>query len=255
MTGSVVRGGTGATTRTVFERTNETLAALRQGYPKFYSMADLGTQSRRRWVPLDKAVDGGRVELMFRHYVEESGDRRFACHQVADAFAHGVIGRAVASFVSTGRVWDTGAENLAVRTDIDGGLDWAGVRDTTLRVLPDDPSAGAPGTAVLPCEEALAAWLACRSRPTLEHVFAGLAEVSNCRLPMLWSIVGENVLGAATMVPTFAGTSPETGHRRGQLVLSALHDAGLAVRTRSSLPRTPGAGPIPVKERNWRTFS
>ena len=254
MTGSVVNDET-IVTRAVFDQTNEMLGSLRQGYPKFYSMADLKTQSRRRWVPLERAVDGGRVETMFRHYLDESGDRRFATYLVADAFAHGVLGRVVASFVSTGRVWDTGAENLAVRTDIDGGLDWAGVRDTTLRVLPDDPCAGSDGTIVLPCEEALACWIACRSRPTLESVYDGLSSVSGCRPSTLWSIVGESVLGAATLVPSFAGTSPETGHRRGQLVLDALHNAGLAVRTRSSLPRTPGAGPIPVRERNWRTVA
>lgn len=240
-------------TRSVFAETADVLGGFRSGYPKFYSMADLGTQSRRRWVPLERAVDGGRVELMFRNYFAESGDIRFSTYLVAEAFSHGVIGRAVASFVTTGRVWDTGAENLAVRTDIEGGLDWAGVRDTTLRVLPEDPSAGMPGTVVLPCEQALAQWLACRSRTTLAPVFAGLAEVSNCGVDTLWSMAGECVLGAATIVPTFAGTSPETGYRRGQYVLQALHDSGLAVRRRSSLPRTPGAGPIPVRDRGWRS--
>lgn len=240
-------------TRTVFDETVDVLAGFRPGYPKFYSMADLTTQSRRRWVPLEQAVQGGRVEMMFRNYFAESGDLRFATYLVTEAFSHGVLGRAVASFVTTGRVWDTGAENLAVRTDIEGGLDWAGVRDTTLRVLPCDEAADGPGTVVLPCEEALAYWLACRSRTTLTPVLEGLAAVSNCRVDTLWSTVGESVLGAATIVPTFAGTSPETGYRRGQLVLQALHDSGLAVRRRSSLPRTPGSGPIPVRDRGWRS--
>ncbi|MFN3601551.1 MAG: hypothetical protein ACK4UY_09210 [Dietzia sp.] len=240
-------------TRTVFDDTVDVLAGFRPGYPKFYSIADLGTQSRRRWVPLERAVDGGRVETMFRNYFAESGDIRFSTYLVADAFAHGVIGRAVASFVTIGRVWDTGAENLAVRTDIEGGLDWAGVRDTSLRLLCDDPSAGSPGTVVLPCEQALAQWLACRSRMTLSPVFEDLSRVSNCSVDTLWSVVGECVLGAATIVPTFADTSSETGYRRGQLVLQALHDSGLAVRRRSALPRTPGSGPIPVRDRGWRS--
>lgn len=240
-------------TRTVFDDTVDVLGGFRPGYPKFYSIADLGTQSRRRWVPLEPAVDGGRVEMMFRNYFAESGDLRFSTYLVADAFAHGVLGRAVASFVTIGRVWDTGAENLAVRTDIEGGLDWAGVRDTTLRVLPDDPAAGSPGTVVLPCEQSLAYWLAGRSRTTLTPVFASLAAVSNCSVETLWSMVGECVLGAATIVPTFADTNTETGYRRGQYVLQALHDSGLAVRRRSRLPRTPGAGPIPVRDRGWRS--
>lgn len=240
-------------TRTVFDETVDVLGSFRAGYPKFYSMADLGMQSRRRWVPLEQAVDSGRVEMMFRNYFAESGDIRFSTYLVAEAFSHGVIGRAVASFVTTGRVWDTGAENLAVRTDIEGGLDWAGVRDTTLRMLPGDPVAGSPGTVVLPCEQALAQWLACRSRTTLTPVFEGLSEVTKCGVDTLWSMAGECVLGAATIVPTFAETSAETGYRRGQFVLQALHDAGLAVRRRSSLPRTPGAGPIPVRERGWRS--
>lgn len=240
--------------RTAFDDTVDVLGGFRAGYPKFYSIADLRTQSRRRWVPLERAVDSGRVETMFRNHFAESGDIRFSTYLVADAFAHGVIGRAVASFVTTGRVWDTGAENLAVRTDIEGGLDWAGVRDTTLRVLPDDPSAGAPGTVVLPCEQAIAQWLACRSRATLAPVFDGLAGVSSCSTETLWSVVGECILGAATIVPTFADTNTETGYRRGQLVLQALHDAGLAVRRRSALPRTPGSGPIPVRDRSRRSL-
>lgn len=240
-------------TRTVFDDTVEVLGGFRAGYPKFYSIADLKRQSRRRWVPLERAVDGGRVELMFRNHFEDSGDIRFSTYLVAEAFTHGVLGRAVASFVTIGRVWDTGAENLAVRTDIEGGLDWAGVRDTTLRVLPDDPVAGSPGTVILPCEQALAQWLACRSRSTLTTVFDGLSEVSNCSVETLWSMAGECVLGAATIVPTFAGTSQEVGDRRGQMVLQALHDSGLAVRKRSRLPRTPGAGPIPVRDRGRRS--
>lgn len=236
-------------TRTVFDETVEVLGGFRSGYPKFYSMADLGRHSRRRWVRLENAVDGGRVELMFRNYFADSGDIRFATYLVADAFAHAVLGRAVASFVTTGRVWDTGAENMSVRTDIEGGLDWAGVRDTTMRVLPDDTAAGRPGVVVLPCERSLAQWLACRSRTTLATVFEGLADVSNCGVDTLWSMAGECVLGAATIVPTFAGTNQDTAHRRGQYVLGALHDSGLAVRRRSSLPRTPGAGPIPVREK------
>lgn len=236
-------------TRTVFEETVDILGGFRPGYPKFYSMADLGRHSRRRWVPLENAVDGGRVEFMFRNYFAESGDIRFATYLVAEAFSHAVLGRAVASFVTTGRVWDTGAENMAVRTDIEGGLDWAGVRDTTLRVLPGDPAASGPGVFALPCERSLAQWLACRSRTTLAPVFEGLADVSNCGTDTLWSMAGECVLGAATIVPTFAGSSQETAYRRGQYVLGALHDSGLAVRRRSSLPRTPGAGPIPVREK------
>lgn len=236
-------------TRTVFQETVDVLGGFRSGYPKFYSMADLGRHSRRRWVPLENAVDGGRVELMFRNYFAESGDIRFATYLVADAFSHAVLGRAVASFVTTGRVWDTGAENMAVRTDIEGGLDWAGVRDTTMRVLPGDPAAGQPGAVVLPCERSLAQWLACRSRTTLATVFEGLSEVSNCGVDTLWSMAGECVLGAATIVPNFAGANQETAYRRGQYVLGALHGSGLAVRRRSSLPRTPGAGPIPAREK------
>ena len=157
-------------TRTVFDDTVEALGGFRAGYPKFYSIADLGTQSRRRWVPLEQAVDSGRVELMFRNHFAESGDIRFSTYLVAEAFTHGVLGRAVASFVTIGRVWDTGAENMAVRTDIEGGLDWAGVRDTTLRVLPDDPVAGSPGTVILPCEQALAQWLASTRHKATAHI-------------------------------------------------------------------------------------
>ena len=38
-----------------------------------------------------------------------------------------------------GRAWDTGLENLWVHVDSEGAIDWLGVVDPTLRVLPDDP--------------------------------------------------------------------------------------------------------------------
>ena len=50
-------------TRTVFDDTVDVLGGFRPGYPKFYSIADLGSQSRRRWVPLEQAVEGGRDRL------------------------------------------------------------------------------------------------------------------------------------------------------------------------------------------------
>src|SRR5699024_10263204 len=79
----------------VFDETVSVLGGFRPGYPKFYSIAGLGEHSRRRWVPLERAVEGGRVERMFRDYFTESGDIRFATYLVADAFAHAVLGRAV----------------------------------------------------------------------------------------------------------------------------------------------------------------
>ena len=237
-----------------FEQTSEALAALRPGYPKFYSMADLGMQSRRRWVPLTEAVESGRVEKMFRHYYDESRDRRYSTYQVADAFTHGVLGRVMASFIALDRIWDTGPENLSVRTDIDGGLDWAGVHDTRLRSLSEESHTSRGGSHMMPCEVSLAHWLVCRSTPTLNHVFDGLSSISRCHPDILWAMVGRSIIGASTLIPTFSGTSPESGYRRGQLVLQSMHVAGLAVRTRSTLPRTPGSGPIPVRERGWRTF-
>ena len=59
--------------------------------------------------------------------------------QLAATLAHVVIGRVVALVVLEGRAWDTGLENLWVHVDSEGAIDWVGVVDPTLRVLPDDP--------------------------------------------------------------------------------------------------------------------
>lgn len=88
MTGSTLPARP-VSTQTIFDETVATLGGFRSGYPKFYSIADLKAQSRRRWVPLERAVDSGRVELMFRNYFTDSGDIRFSTYLVAEAFTHG----------------------------------------------------------------------------------------------------------------------------------------------------------------------
>ncbi|WP_083739995.1 iron reductase [Mycobacterium sp. MS1601] len=222
------------------------LRALYPECPRVYGVAVMGDLSKRRWWPLAAAVTGDRLETMFTAAAEEMDSRTAAAQQLAATLAHAVIGRVVALVVLEGRAWDTGLENLWVHVDSEGAIDWLGVVDPTVRVLPDDPCArnGRPaeGVVELPSEAALATWIAHRCHRSLSPLFAKLHQVSGGAVSVesMWHTVGTAIVVAATQVPMLAGYSEAVGMRRGQAVLDALVGFGLPVRGQSRL-RRPGS--------------
>jgi hypothetical protein len=219
---------------------HESSRRLRELYPecpRVYGVAVMGDLSRRRWWPLSEVLTTDRLQAMFELAAEQTDNRAAVTQQLAATLAHVVVGRVVPLLVLEGRAWDTGLENLWVHVDSGGAIDWVGVVDPTLRVLPQDPAAG-NGAVVLPSEAALTTWVAHRSHRTLEPLFAKLAVISGRAMSVasMWHIVGVAVVGAATQVPLLAGTSELTSMRRGQAVLDALVGFGLPVRGTSRMP-------------------
>jgi hypothetical protein len=141
------------------------LCQLTPETPRVYSVAVMTDVSRRRWWPL------------------------------VSTLAHVVIGRPVALLALEGRAWDAGPENLWVHTDSDGAIDWVGVVDPTLRILPDDPQAGSGDVVRVPGEAAVAMWTAHRCHRTLAPLFARLHDVSGGALAVsrMWHSVGPAV--------------------------------------------------------------
>ncbi|OKH79962.1 iron reductase [Mycobacterium sp. ST-F2] len=199
--------------------------------PRVYGVAVMDDISRRRWWPLAEAVTGDRLQAMFDVAVADTGSDSVAAHQVAAMLAHVVIGRVVPLLMLEGRAWDPGLENLWVHIDSEGGIDWVGVADPTLRVLPRDPVFG-DGVVAFPGEEALATWLAHRCHRALTPLFAKLFEISGgvLAVPGMWQIVGSAVIGTATQVPLLAGVGEADGMRRAQAVLDTLVGFGAPVR-------------------------
>lgn len=212
------------------------LRALQPGYPRVYAPATMADQGRRRWWRLADGVREGRIELMYRRHAAEMVSAGIAAEVVATALIHAVVGRVVAPVVCDGRAWDPGIENLWVHTDNDGGVDWAGLSDTTIRVVDGDPLAGRQGVVTLPCDRALDVWLAHRWETALELVCETLARCAGLSRARFWVLVGECVLGAATYVPELARTGSDRGTERGRALLAALAERGLPVR-RSCLVR------------------
>lgn len=223
---------------------HESSRRLRELYPqspRVYGVAVLADVSARRWWPLESVITSDRLQVMFDAATSEM-DSHAAARDLAATLVHSVIGRVIALVVLEGRAWDTGLENLWVHVDADGGIDWVGVVDPMLRVLPDDPywATGAHGrdaVVALPSEAALSTWVAHRCHRTLEPLFAQLHAVSAGAVSVeeMWQLVGSAVVTAATQVPLLAATSELTAMRRGQAVLDALVGFGLPVRKR----RTP----------------
>jgi hypothetical protein len=223
---------------------------LRELYPqcpRVYGVAVLADVSVRRWWPLESALTTDRLQTMFDAAAVDM-DRRSAARQLAATLVHTVIGRVVALVVLEARAWDTGLENLWVHVDSDGVIDWAGVVDPTVRMLPGDPyfedgdrDCLRDGVAQLPSEAALTTWVAHRCHRTLQPLFAKLHAVSGEAISVatMWHIVGSMVVAAATQVPQLAGTDELSAMRRGQAVLDALVGFGLPVRGPSTL--RPGA--------------
>ena len=213
---------------------HESSRRLRELYPqcpRVYGVAVLSDVSVRRWWPLESALRTDRLDVMFDAAAMDM-DRRGAARQLAATLIHAVIGRVVALVVLEARAWDTGLENLWVHVDSDGVIDWAGVVDPTVRVLPDDSDCGRDGVVQLPSEAALTTWVAHRCHRTLGPLFGKLQTVSDGAVshPSMWHIVGSMVVAAATQVPRLAGTDELTAMRRGQAVLDALVSFGLPVR-------------------------
>jgi hypothetical protein len=237
---------------------HESSRRLRELYPespRVYGVAVLADVSIRRWWPLASALTTNRLQDMFARAAVDM-DRRGAARQLAGTLVHTVIGRVVALVVLEGRAWDTGLENLWVHVDSDGVIDWAGVVDPTVRVLPDDPyfahrhsDSRAEGVVRLPSEAALATWVAHRSHRTLEPLFAKLHMVSGGALSIaaMWHIVGSFVVATATQVPQLARADEVTAMRRGQAVLDALVGFGLPVRGRSTPRRRTHANPCEIR--------
>jgi hypothetical protein len=221
---------------------HESSRRLRELYPqcpRVYGVAVLGDVTIRRWWPLESAVRTHRLKAMFDAAIVDM-DRRSAARQLAAMLVHTVIGRVVALVVLEARAWDTGIENLWVHVDSDGVIDWAGVVDPTVRVLPDDPyltegDRPGEGTVRLPSEAALTTWVAHRCHRTLKSLFAEVHAVSGGAISIaaMWQIVGSTVVATATQVPQLAGADELAAMRRGQAVLDALAGFGLPVRGQS----------------------
>jgi hypothetical protein len=74
-----------------------------------------------------------------------------------------------------------------MHVDSEGAIDWAGVTDPTLRVLPEDPTA--TGVVRLPGETALATWVAHRCHRSLQPVLDELERRGQAVLDALMCFV------------------------------------------------------------------
>ena len=211
------------------------LRRLTPDSPRVQGVAVLADVSRRRWWPLDSAVADGRLREMFEASAADLGNRRGAGQHLAAALVHAVAGRVVTLLTLEGRAWDAGPGNLWLHNDSEGAVDWAGVVDPTLRVLPDD--AATDDVVRLPGEAALATWTAHRCHLSLAPLFAELCDLTGGALSTaaMWRMVGTCVVVTATGIPLRTGAGEQICMRRGQAVLDALTTFGLPVR---ALPRT-----------------
>lgn len=225
---------------------HESSRRLRELYPecpRVYGVAVMGDLTRRRWWPLWEVLTTDRLLRMYQAAAAETDSRVAVAQQLAAMLSHVVIGRVIPLLALEGRAWDTGLENLWVHVDSEGAIDWVGVADPTLRVLPDDAYFTGRGglrrrhpardrIVALPNEAALATWVAHRSHRALTPLFDKLADVTGGALavPAMWHVVGAAVVSAATQVPLLAGSSELTSMRRGQAVLDALVGFGAPVR-------------------------
>lgn len=213
-----------------FEGTRARLLALAAGAPRVYAVACIDEEPRRRWWFLGGPERQQRIELLYNRALADVGDPRIAAEQVAGSLIHAVIGRVLAPFALDGRVWDPGLDNLWVHQDSDGCIDWAGVADDTLRVLPADPASDHRDVVVLPCERAMAVWTAHRAVTALSAIYASIREIAPLDAGRFWAIVGRTVVTGASQLPLLCGASLRTAGRRGQLLLDAFVAMGFPVR-------------------------
>ncbi|WP_241386901.1 hypothetical protein [Rhodococcus sp. CH91] len=213
-----------------FEDTRTRLRALAAGAPRVYAVACIDEEPRRRWWFLGGPERQQRIEMLYERALLDVDDPRIAAEQVAGALIHAIVGRVLAPYALEGRVWDPGLENLWLHQDSDGCIDWAGIGDDTLRVLPGDRAAGARHVVVLPCEDAMAVWTAHRATTALTAVHAALRALAPLSTFRFWGIVGRTIVTGAAQLPVLGGASRRTAARRGQALLDAFVAAGYPVR-------------------------
>jgi hypothetical protein len=213
-----------------FDDTRRRLESLTAGAPRVYAVACVDEEPRRRWWYLGGMERTHRIELLYARAREDVEDPRIAAEQVAAALIHAVTGRVLAPYVLEGRVWDPGLDNLWLHQDSDGCIDWAGVADDTLRVLPDDHAADSGDVVVLPCEEAMAVWTAHRAVSALTAVHGAVCRSAPLDGPRFWAMVGRSVVTGAAQLPILGGGSRRVAARRGQILLDAFVAAGFPVR-------------------------
>lgn len=224
------------TRETALDASCSRLRSLNPDYPRMFAVATMADEGKRRWWSLAKDLRGDRVSRMFARSLEDVPIADVAVTQVATSLIHAVVGRVVALVVLEGRAWDPGVENLWIHMDSDENIDWAGVVDETLRVLPDDPFTGHPRTVTVPCEQALLLWTVHRCLTSLRAVFDAVAACGPLDEDRFWALVGESVLGTATFLPILAGEGEAVAQRRGQGLLDAFVATGVPVRSRGRTP-------------------
>ncbi|MGA4691972.1 hypothetical protein ACPCXD_17085 [Rhodococcus sp. AB351] len=213
-----------------FEDTRARLRALAAGAPRVYAVACIDEEPRRRWWFLGGGERQQRIEALYDRALLDTEDPRIAVEQVAGALIHAVVGRVLAPYALEGRVWDPGLDNLWLHQDSDGCIDWAGLADDTLRVLPEDRAVGQRDVVVLPCKRAMAVWTAHRAATALEAVHLALRSLAPLDRNRFWAIVGRTVVTGAAQLPVLGGASRRTAARRGQALLDAFVAAGYPVR-------------------------
>ncbi|MGU3437488.1 hypothetical protein ACNHUS_31320 [Actinomycetes bacterium M1A6_2h] len=221
-----------AAASSVLARSNTRLRGLDPDHPRVYAVADMSTQGKRRWWALASGSESGRIAALYGRAAQDATRPADAVEQVATALIHAVVGRSTALLALEARVWDPGIDNLWIHLDSDVGIDWAGVADTTLRVVAGDANDGRRGVVTVPCLEALVLWTAHRCLTSLSEIRRALAEVSVVDDDRFWRLVGSAVVGASSFVPVLGGTDQRAGWLRGQELLDAFVALGRPVRGR-----------------------
>ncbi|WP_219417175.1 (2Fe-2S)-binding protein [Pseudonocardia nigra] len=209
------------------------LRGLRPEYPDAYAVR-LGVPAESGWSPVadltPQVVEDWCAEARERDNPQRLAS--VAATAVGGALTHAVLGRVTAALLLERRAWDVDAANLAVhRTD--GYLDQVAVRGATGLVLPDDPAAGTPGTAVLPDTGALLDRVASRAVATLEPLFQAVRAATRYGVVPLWNGAADAVRSAAAYVPLYAHTDQRAARELGTALVDALVAHGARIRGRA----------------------
>lgn len=209
--------------------TDRRLRALRPDHPPAYGMR-IGVPDEPGWLRLTAdAVPAWCADARQRDNPARLAS--VAATAVAGALTHAVVGRVTAALLLDRRAWDVDAANLAVQPV----LGEAAVARPTALVLPDDPAAGTPDTAVVADLAALLDRVAAAAVATLAPLFAAVREATRYGLVPLWNGVADSVRSAATYVPVYAGAHPgEWPRDLATALVDALVAHGAKIRTRGA---------------------
>lgn len=193
------------------------------------------------WVSVADLRDGDVLRSWFDELVEieTAGHRDVAASYVAGWLGSIVLEGPMHALRTELRTWHARADSLLVHRHAEGWIDGIAVLDDLVRVLPDDPDAGAPGTEIVADAAIMRRDLATEAAELLTPMFELLRSWAPFGLAGMWGTTADEIAGTAVWAARRAGHDCDEAFRAAGELLDELATRAPRLRVRPTLVEVP----------------